>query len=86
MKITVYSTQTCPFCTLLTNWLDEQQVSYTEYKVDREPARAQEMIRHSGQMGVPFSYIEHANGSTDRVLGFDVAAFTQILQTAAMRG
>lgn len=86
MKITVYSTQTCPFCTLLTNWLDEQQVSYTEYKVDRDPARAREMIERSGQMGVPFSYIEHANGSVDRVLGFDVPALTQSIQAAAMRG
>lgn len=59
MKVTVYSTTTCPYCVMLKRWLDEKKIEYTEYMVDKNPVAAQVMVRQSGQMGVPFSTIEH---------------------------
>jgi glutaredoxin len=35
------------------NWLKQKQISFTEYLVDQDQSRAQEMLRKSGQMGVP---------------------------------
>jgi glutaredoxin len=57
-KVTVYSTMTCPYCVMLTQWLDENNVKYTEYKVDQNPIAAQNMINLSGQRGVPFTTVE----------------------------
>ncbi len=75
MKITVYSTTTCPYCVMLKSWLDEKKVKYTDYLVDQNPFAAQTMVNQSGQMGVPFSTIEHEDGSVDKILGFDREKF-----------
>lgn len=77
MKITIYSTTTCPYCMMLKRWLDEQKISYTDYLVDQNPIAAQAMIQQSGQQGVPFTTIEHEDGSTDKILGFDRARFEE---------
>lgn len=71
MKITIYSTTTCPYCIMLKRWLDEKKVAYTDYLVDQNPFAAQNMIQLSGQRGVPFSTIEYEDGSMEKILGFD---------------
>lgn len=53
MRVTVYSTQSCPYCTLVKNYLKERKVPFSEYDVGRDQRRAEEMVRKSGQMGVP---------------------------------
>lgn len=83
MKVTVYSTTTCPYCVMLKRWLDEKKIEYTEYMVDKNPVAAQVMVRQSGQMGVPFSTIEHQDGSVDKILGFDPNKFEAVLQKVA---
>lgn len=82
-KITVYSTTTCPYCKMLVEWLDKNGTEYTEYKVDQNPIAAQNMIRLSGQMGVPFTTIETDDGNTEGVLGFDVNKLNSILGAKA---
>jgi glutaredoxin 3 len=72
-KITVYSTTTCPYCHMLTRWLRDKKVDFTEYKVDQNPYAAQMMVNLSGQMGVPFTTIESEGAETVKILGFDVA-------------
>jgi len=71
MKVTVYSTTTCPYCIMLKRWLDDKKIAYTDYLVDKNPIAAQNMVQLSGQMGVPFSTIEHEDGSVEKILGFD---------------
>ena len=82
MKITVYTTHTCPYCVMLKRWLDEKGIAYDNYMVDDNPVAAQNMVRLSGQMGVPFSTIEHDDGKVDKILGFDVPKFEAALKTA----
>jgi len=77
-KITVYSTTTCPYCRMITRWLDEHNIDYTEYKVDLNPYAAQTMIVLSGQMGVPFTTIEE-DEATEKILGYDVPRLKQLL-------
>jgi glutaredoxin len=80
-KITVYSTTTCPYCVMLKNWLGSKSIEFEEYMVDQNPIAAQNMVQISGQMGVPFSTIEHEDGSIDKILGFDRPAFESALAT-----
>jgi glutaredoxin len=75
MKVTVYSTEACAYCALLKNWLDGRNIEYVNYSVDQNPFAAQMMIALSGQMGVPFSTIEHEDGRVDKILGFNVEKF-----------
>lgn len=79
MKITVYSTTTCPYCVMLKSWLESESVEFTNYMVDKNPIAAQNMINLSGQMGVPFSTIEYDDGSVEKILGFDRPKFKAAL-------
>lgn len=72
-KVTVYSTNTCPYCKMLTRWLNDKNINFTEYKVDQNPIAAQAMINLSGQRGVPFTTVEDEKGNiVNKILGFDV--------------
>jgi glutaredoxin 3 len=66
MSIKIYSTPTCPYCTMAKNYLDSKNVPYEYIDVSTDRAAASEMISKSGQRGVPVLDI---NGSI--VIGFD---------------
>lgn len=51
--------------------MNSKGVDYSEIFVDHDMVKAQEMIKLSGQMGVPFTVIENDNGGKVEILGFD---------------
>lgn len=51
--VTLYTTQTCPFCIRAKQLLQQKDVDYRELSVDGDPALRQEMMRLSGQRTVP---------------------------------
>ncbi len=53
MAIKIYTTPSCGYCTIVKKYFRENRVSFTEYDVSRDKRRAEEMIKKSGQMGVP---------------------------------
>ena len=53
MNVKVYSTPTCPYCKLVKDYLKEQGISFTDIDVAANSAFANEMVKISGQMGVP---------------------------------
>ena len=53
MNVKIYSTPTCPYCKLAKEFLTEQKVKFTDINVADNPASANEMVKLSGQMGVP---------------------------------
>ncbi len=52
-KVVVFSTPTCSFCTLAKSYFREKGVKFTDIDVSRDQAAARDMVRRSGQMGVP---------------------------------
>jgi glutaredoxin-like YruB-family protein len=65
-RVTVYVTDTCPWCTRVKTYLREHDVSYDEIDVSRDESAARKMVARSGQQGVPQVDID---GSF--VVGFD---------------
>jgi glutaredoxin 3 len=65
-QITVYTTNTCPYCVRLKNFLTDQGLSFNEVNVQRDQVAANRLVQTTGQMGVPQTNI---NGQW--VLGFD---------------
>ena len=65
-KVKVYSTPTCPFCVRAKQFLRENAVSFEDIDVSMNHDAAQEMIKNSGQMGVPVIDIEG-----ELIVGFD---------------
>ena len=52
-KVVVFSTPTCSFCNLAKSYFREKGVKFTDIDVSRDQAAAHDMVRRSGQMGVP---------------------------------
>lgn len=65
-NVKVYSTPTCPYCIRAKQFLKENAVSFEDIDVSRNQEAAQEMIKKSGQMGVPVIDIEG-----ELIVGFD---------------
>ncbi len=53
MAVALYSTPTCAYCRKAKEYLRERKVQFTEYNVASNHAKADEMVKKSGQMGVP---------------------------------
>ena len=49
-NIKVYTTNTCPWCTKVKNYLTSKHVNYEEVNVGLNRAAAIEMVNKSGQM------------------------------------
>jgi len=64
--VTIYSTPSCSYCTMAKSYLDSKNVKYTDYDVSVDQSKGEEMVKKSGQMGVPVLDI---NGSI--IIGFD---------------
>ena len=66
-KVEVYSTGQCPYCVMAKQLLERKGVSYTEIRVDSDPAKRQEMMQKSRQRTVPQIFIngEAIGGYTD---------------------
>jgi len=65
-KVIVYSTTTCPFCTMVKDWLKEKKVAFEDFNVGTDQDKAKEMMEKSGQMGVPVIDV-----GGEIIIGFD---------------
>jgi glutaredoxin-like YruB-family protein len=74
-SVTVYSTPTCSWCNTLKIYLKKNGIRFTDIDVSRDEVSAQEMVRRSGQQGVPQTII---NGEI--VIGFDKPKINRLLE------
>jgi len=71
----VYTTPTCTWCNTIKTYFKEKNINFTEINVAADPSRAEEMVRKSGQQGVPQTDI---NGQV--VVGFDKQRINELLE------
>lgn len=74
MVVKVYSTPTCPYCNMAKEYLTSKGVSYQNLDVSSNKALAEEMIKVSGQMGVPVIVIDEKI-----IVGFDKTQIDELL-------
>ena len=74
-QVTVYTTPTCSWCGTLKSYLNKNKIRYSEIDVSKNESAAQEMVRRSGQQGVPQTLI-----SGEMVIGFDKAKINRLLE------
>ncbi len=53
MAITLYSTPSCTYCRKAKDFFRTNKIRFMEFDVSRDPRRADEMMKKSGQTGVP---------------------------------
>ncbi len=73
-RIIVYSTEFCPYCVTLKNFLKEEGIEFEEVDVGRDKEAARDMIEKSGQSGVPVVDIDG-----EIVIGFDRKKIKKLL-------
>ena len=73
--IKVYSTEFCPYCVALKEFLKENSVEFEAVDVTEDIKAQEEMIEKSGQMGVPVIEID-----SEVVIGFDREKISQLLK------
>ncbi len=52
-EIVIYSTPTCVYCKMAKEFFKSKGQEFVEYNVAEDSARLDEMVKKSGQMGVP---------------------------------
>ncbi|MCM8820755.1 MAG: glutathione S-transferase N-terminal domain-containing protein [Candidatus Omnitrophica bacterium] len=73
-NVIVYSTSTCPYCRMLKDFLKENNIEFVNYDVGIERDKLEEMVKKSGQMGVPVIDIDG-----EIIIGFDKMRIKEIL-------
>lgn len=74
MSVKIYTTPTCGYCHQAKAFLCERGVRFTEYDVSIDQSAANEMVRLSGQMGVPVIVVD-----SEVIVGFNRVRLEQLL-------
>ena len=73
-RVLVYTTRTCSWCVRVKQYLREREVPFHEVDLARSPSAARDLLRKTGQTGVPVVEID---GQT--VVGFDRSKIDRLL-------
>ncbi len=65
-RVIIFTTPTCTYCNAAKRYFREKGIRFKDVDVSRDSAAARDMVKRSGQMGVPVIDI---NGKV--VVGFD---------------
>lgn len=79
-RVVVFTTPTCSWCARAKRYLRTQGVRYKEVDVSRDAQAARDLVRRTGQMGVPVIEIDGRP-----IVGFDQAKVDRLLGIAAGR-
>ena len=73
-KVILFSTPTCGWCRKLKQYLIENKIRFKEIDVAKDFKAAQDMMKKSGQQGVPQMWINNVP-----VVGFDKNRINRML-------
>jgi glutaredoxin 3 len=65
-KVLLFSTSTCSWCRRAKRYFKERRVPFKEINIERDPDAARDIIRKTGQTGVPVIKI-----GSSWIVGFD---------------
>lgn len=73
-RVIVFSSPTCAWCNRAKMYLRGRGVAFRDVDVSRDPAAARDLVRRTGQMGVPVIEIDGRS-----IVGFDQALIDSAL-------
>jgi glutaredoxin-like YruB-family protein len=77
-KVIIYSTPACHFCHLAKDYLNANNIAFTDLNVATDLEARQQMMDKSGQMGVPQILI-----GDELIIGFDKPRIAELLGLSA---
>jgi len=75
MKVIIYGTESCPWCHKAREFMKDHKVKFTNKNVGEDQKAAQEMIKKSGQQGVPVIDVDG-----EIIVGFDENKLRELLK------
>ena len=75
VKVTVYSTESCPWCHKAKDFLKENNIEFEDKDISSNEEALNEMVEKSGQRGVPVLDIDG-----EIIVGFDQEAIKKALK------
>ncbi|MCB2206084.1 NrdH-redoxin [bacterium] len=73
-RVVVFSTPTCPHCVNVKRYLKQQGIRFKDVDVSRDSRAAADMVRKTGQQGVPQLWINNRP-----IVGFDKTKIDNLL-------
>ena len=73
-RVILFSSGSCPWCGRAKSYLRQKGVRVKEVRVDKDPDAAKDVVRMTGQMGVPVLLI-----GTAKIVGFDKGRIDRLL-------
>jgi glutaredoxin-like YruB-family protein len=73
-RVIVFSTPTCSYCNMAKQYFRRNKIRFKDVDVSRDEAAARDLVRRTGQMGVPVIDI---NGKL--IVGFDKPQINRLL-------
>ncbi len=73
-RVIVFSTPTCPHCTTAKRYLKQNRIRFKDIDVSKDQRAAKDMVRRTGQMGVPVIMINNKP-----IVGFDKQKINHLL-------
>lgn len=73
-KVKIFSTPSCPWCTVAKKYLEENEINFTDIDVSQNREEAIKMVQKSGHQGVPQLWIED-----EVIIGFDKGKIDSLL-------
>lgn len=74
-SVTVYSTPTCSWCNTLKSYLKQNRIRFNDIDISKDQHIADELVRRSGQMGVPQTDIDG-----EIIVGFNKTKINELLE------
>ena len=74
MSVKIYTTPSCVYCRMSKDFFQKNSVQYQELNVAQDVVAREEMIKKSGQFGVPVIDIDG-----QLIIGFDRARLSELL-------
>ena len=73
-RVIIFTTPTCSYCNLAKQYFRRNKIRFRDVDISRDQAAARDVVRRSGQMGVPVIDI---GGKI--IVGFDKPKINQLL-------
>ncbi|GAG73441.1 unnamed protein product [marine sediment metagenome] len=73
-RVILFSSGSCPWCSRAKSYLRQKGIRVKEVRVDKDPDAAKDVVRMTGQMGVPVLLI-----GTAKIVGFDKGRIDRLL-------
>lgn len=74
VKAEIYTTPTCSYCVKAKNYFKQIGLPFREYDISKDEKKRDELIRKTGQMGVPVIFLKG-----HKIVGFDKAKIDSAL-------